>query len=37
MMSQNIYELMSDEGKEHCRRIDKVKEGERERLGVGYR
>ena len=23
-MSQNIYELMSDEGKEHCRRIDKV-------------
>ena len=23
-MSQNIYELMSDEGKEHCRRVDKV-------------
>ena len=24
LMSQNIYELMSDEGKEHCRRVDKV-------------
>eukprot|EP00596_Hydrurales_sp_CCMP1899_P010536 CAMPEP_0119035430 /NCGR_PEP_ID=MMETSP1177-20130426/2426_1 /TAXON_ID=2985 /ORGANISM="Ochromonas sp, Strain CCMP1899" /LENGTH=327 /DNA_ID=CAMNT_0006993655 /DNA_START=1567 /DNA_END=2550 /DNA_ORIENTATION=- len=24
LMSQNFYELMSDEGKEHCRRIDKV-------------
>ena len=25
LMSQNIYELMSDEGKEHCRRVDKVR------------
>jgi class 3 adenylate cyclase len=24
LMSQDIYDLMSDEGKEHCRRIDKV-------------